>query len=387
MLDPKLKDYAAPRQAEYIDAVLTHGGPTAAARALNVNLRTLQRAIKAVEARAALQGYSPAHDMTHTVPDGFKVRGVSTYYDSEGQPRGQWVKSSADEERRQEIIRAQIEALSEEIPRLDPLEGPAVANADLCNLFTMTDCHVGMLAWRKEAGADWDVKIAEKTLTGCFEQMVRAAPKAKLAIVNIAGDWNHYDGLLGVTPTSGHILDTDGRFSYMVAASIRILRRLCDVALMTHQEVYVVFQEGNHDLASSVWLRHMFAALYDREPRLKVNDSELPYYVYQHGQVMLGFHHGHLKKNDQLPLLFAAQFPTIWGATTKRYCHTGHRHTAEEREHSGMLVIQHPTLAARDAYAARGGWISERQATAITYHSKYGQVARNTVTPEMLEAA
>ncbi len=50
-----------------------------------------------------------------------------------------------------------------------------------------------------------------------------------------------------------------------------------------------------------------------------------------------------------------------------------------------MTVIQHPTLAARDAYAARGGWIAERAITAITYHRDFGQVARNTVTPEMLE--
>ena len=40
---------------------------------------------------------------------------------------------------------------------------------------------------------------------------------------------------------------------------------------------------------------------------------------------------------------------------------------------------------ARDAYAARGGWHSERQATSITYHSRWGQVARHTVTPEMLD--
>jgi hypothetical protein len=99
---------------------------------------------------------------------------------------------------------------------------------------------------------------------------------------------------------------------------------------------------------------------------------------------MLAFHHGHLKKNDQLPILFAAQFPKVWGETTKRYAHCGHRHHAEEKEHSGLTVIQHPTLAARDAYASRGGWIAERQVTAITYHSEYGQVARVTVTPEMV---
>jgi len=128
----------------------------------------------------------------------------------------------------------------------------------------------------------------------------------------------------------------------------------------------------------------VFSALYENEPRLTVNDSETPFYVYQHGETMLAFHHGHMKKNDQLPILFAAQFPKVWGNTTRRYAHTGHRHHVEEREHSGMTVIQHPTLAARDAYAARGGWISDRAATAITYHERFGQVGRSTVNPEML---
>ena len=100
---------------------------------------------------------------------------------------------------------------------------------------------------------------------------------------------------------------------------------------------------------------------------------------------MIAWHHGHLKKNDQLPILFASQFPAMWGATTKRYAHCGHRHHVEEKEHSGMHVIQHSTLAARDAYAARGGWISEREVTAMTYHSKYGRHSRVTICPEMLE--
>jgi hypothetical protein len=74
----------------------------------------------------------------------------------------------------------------------------------------------------------------------------------------------------------------------------------------------------------------------------------------------------------------------MWGSTTKRYIHTGHRHHTHIKEHSGVTVEQHPTLAARDAYAARGGWIAERQVSSITYSDLYGQVAKNTVTPEMI---
>src|SRR5690606_5084086 len=45
-----------------------------------------------------------------------------------------------------------------------------------------------------------------------------------------------------------------------------------------------------------------------------------------------------------------------------------------------------PRVIARGAYAARGGWMSEREAMAVTYHRKFGQVATVGVPPEMLEA-
>lgn len=384
-MDARLKEWATEVQARYIDATIKHGSQRKAAAALGLHPKTVQAAIKSCEKKAALQGYSPAHDMTRTVPDGFAVKGVSTYYDEEGKPRGQWVKSRADDTRREQLIREAFAAMADELPRVAKSSPPDRTSEHLCNLYTMTDCHMGMLAWHKETGADWDVRIAESVLTGCFEHMVLASPKAKVGVVCQLGDFLHSDGLTPVTPTSGHVLDQDGRFSKIVQATIRVLRHLVDFSLKRHEQVIVLMAEGNHDLASSIWLRAMFRALYENEPRVRVIDSELPYYVHQHGNTMLAFHHGHLKRNDDLPLLFAAQFPSMWGGTRKRYCHTGHRHHSEEKEHAGMTVIQHPTLSARDAYAARGGWVAERQVSSITYHSEFGQVARNTVTPEMLE--
>lgn len=385
IVDEALKDFATDRQKQYIDAVNKAGSISGGAALLNMPRQNIQEALKKIRRKAVMQGYSPKHDMTRTVPDGFKVKGVSTYYNADGKPSGQWVKSTADSERQAEIIREAFDAMAIELPRLEPVQKPLLTLDNLCNLYTFTDCHVGMLAWHREGGADWDLGIAENTLVGIFEQMILSTPAAKVGFINQLGDFLHSDGMMPVTPSSGHILDQDGRFSKIVTVALKVLRRIIDIALMKHEKVIVLMAEGNHDMASSIWLRVMFKALYENEPRVEVIDSVLPYYYYQHGQTMLAFHHGHLSKNDSLPLLFAAQFPKVWGDTTKRYCHTGHRHHVEEKEHSGMKVIQHATLSARDAYAARGGWISEREATAITYHTKYGQVARNTVTPEMLE--
>jgi hypothetical protein len=387
--DPALRDFATPQQAVYLDAVIAHGGERPAARALGVGKTTIAASLARLKLAAAARGYAPEYHLQHPVAPGQMLKGTSTLF-KDGVPVLQWVKTRADADQLEEIMREAAAAMAEELPRAKPVKAPRLTNAKLANLYTLTDSHVGMLAWHKEnlaANGDWDLSIAERVLTGCFEHMVDASPPADVGIVAQLGDWMHSDGLEAKTPTSGHILDQDGRFPKVVAAAIRILRRVVDFSLRKHRRVIVLLAEGNHDLASSVWLRAMFKALYEKEPRVEVIDSELPYYAYQHGSTMLAWHHGHLKKNDQLPLLFAAQFPKMWGDTTKRYAHTGHRHHVEEKEHPGMQVVQHSTLASRDAYAARGGWMSERQCTAITYHSEFGQVCRNTVTPEMLEAA
>lgn len=393
VIDPRLLEWATPTQARYVEATNKHGSGTKAAKALGVAKSAVNESLKRLKTAAALKGYSPEHAMTRTVPDGFMAKRISTNYKSDGSIGQQWVIATPDEERRAEIQRAAFEAMAEELPRLPRMKGPKHTNDCLANLYTLTDSHVGMLASKSEnldPDGNWDLKIAERVLTGCFEHMVDSALPARVGIVAQLGDWMHSDGMgmiSGVTPISGHSLDQDGRFPKVVKAAIRILRRVVDYALAKHEVVIVLMAEGNHDLASSVWLRAMFQALYENEPRVQVIDSDLPYYVYQHGETMIAWHHGHLKKNDQLPILFASQFPQMWGSTVKRYAHCGHRHHVEEKEHSGMKVIQHSTLAPRDAYASRGGWMSERECTAITYHTKFGQVARNTVTPEMLSAA
>jgi hypothetical protein len=315
------------------------------------------------------------------VPPGQRLKGTSTLVQSEFGP--QWIKTTEDATRQREVFEDACRAMAEKLPRAKATKAPKAANEKLCNLYTVTDYHMGMLAWHLEGGADWDIKIAQKTLVDAFSHMIASSPDAQTAVICQLGDFLHTDGLEALTPTSKHILDVDGRFSKIVSATVHSLRAVVDMALSKHPAVHLVLAEGNHDMAGSVWLRHMFAALYENEPRLTVNDSELPYYAFQHGKTMLAFHHGHIKKPDELPGLFAAQFHQMWGGTEYRYVHCGHRHHKYENEKNGMEIAQHPTLAARDAFAARGGWFAQRRAMSITYHSEYGETGRNMVTPEM----
>lgn len=389
-VDPKVVN-------DFYESWVTAGRPPVETFARNQNKagRTARRWLKlavlnqgndASDTQAAMRGFAPDHGMVQTVPAPYVVRGTSTLYDEDGKAKLQWVKTRIEDKQVDAAMRAAVDSLANAMPKAKPVAKPKHTLDHLCTLYTLTDCHVGMKAWQPETGADWDLDIAESMLCGAIDYLLDASPKAATCVINQLGDFLHADGLQSVTPTSGHLLDVDSRYPKVVSVATRILRYVIDSALQKHSRVIVLMAEGNHDMASSVWLRHLFGLLYENEPRVKVLDSEVPYYVHTHGKTMLAFHHGHLKKNEGLPLLFAAQYPQEWGGTTKRYCHTGHRHHVEEKEHSGMSVIQHATFSARDAYAARGGWFAERKIKAITYHTEYGETSTVTVTPEMLAA-
>lgn len=353
----------------------SRGNIAATARALGANERSLRRRIK------AMQGDLEA-------PDGFRVTGKSTLIDRRtGETVLEWVKISRDAERQRELMEAAIAALASEIPRAEPAQAPEWTNAALANCYVITDYHLGMYAWPEETGAAWDSQIAEDLLVAWFAAAIRFAPDAEVGIFAQLGDLLHYDSLEAVTPTSRHLLDADTRFQLMVRVAIRVIRRVIRMLLEKHQRVHVIMAEGNHDLASSAWLRELLAALYDDEPRVTVDRSADPYYCFEWGKTSLFFHHGHKRKPGNIADVFAAKFRDVFGRTRHSYAHVGHLHHAEVKETNLMVVEQHRTLAAPDAHASRGGWISGRDASVITYHRDYGYVGRVVISPEMVKAA
>ena len=372
-------------QTNVIECVIRTGSGRSAAKELGIGESAVRGIIKRAKARAARLGHAPGH-FSSGVADGYLMGKVTVQRGSTGEIERTWERQSPHIDDLA-LLREAVEAMSGDIKPC--LATPLLNNTirDLLTLYTFTDFHLGALCWWREGGADWDTTIAENTGLSAMGALVRGAPNSARAIVSIQGDMLHTDGLQAMTPTSGHMLDADSRFGKVVRVAIRLIRALVAEALSKHEHVTLLICEGNHDIVSSIWLRNLFDALYENEPRITVHDSELPYYAIKHGKVMLGFHHGHMKKNDDLPGLFAAQFRKMWGECEKVAIHTGHRHHRESKEHSGAEVIQHPTIAARDAYAARGGWMAERRMTAITYHKDYGEVGTVTVCPEMLEVS
>jgi hypothetical protein len=387
-VDDNLRSFATPRQIELIEAIEKHGSERKAAKALGLSHGTIGNAMANLRRRAARMGYSPIHDMTHIVPDGFRVKGTSTLYDEAGKPRLQWVKSTVDHERAEQIAREAIAALSAEVKGLAPItKPPARVLADLLAVYPFGDPHVGLYVWAKECGEDFDLEIGRKLTLGAVDRLVSSAPAAETAILLLLGDVFHMDDQTNQTPAHRHQLDVDSRFVKVLHVGIETYRHAIMRALEKHAKVIVKAMPGNHD-PHAIWsLAFTLAAYFSSEPRVEVDLGPAKHWYFRFGKVLIGSTHGDTTKHEKLGGIMAADRPEDWGATKHRVWYTGHIHSKTVTELPGVVCESFRTLAAQDAYAAGHGYRAGRDMLCIVHHREHGEVERHRVDVGMLESA
>ncbi len=429
-LDPELREYATDRQWEKLEAFGKHGNQKAAAKALGCAQSLISRALKEVRKKAGQHGYAPDRDLIHQAAPGMTSRGTSIRYNAAGQPEQYWNKTKQEGRAPDEVIRlpdpktivklstlydqegnvtqqwvaekpdavaqaeawaAYAKALTEEITRAEPTAPPEITEDDLMACYPVGDHHMGMLAWPAETGAPWDLSIAEQILASATDHLVAAAPPASRALIAFLGDFMHYDSHVAETPTGHNRLDPDSRFGKMVEAVFRAMRRVIERALKKHRGVRVIVEIGNHDLSSSVFLMAALANIYENEPRVSIDTSPMHFHYHRFGACLVGTHHGHGVKMQQLPIIMATDRKEDWGATRHRYWWTGHIHHAKTQaamhaqDFSGCSVESFQILGPEDAWAREKGYRATRSMKSIILHREYGEVARHTVNPEMFK--
>lgn len=381
------------RRVEAIEASLRdgfsphkeHGGRGAslaeAARRLGVKRQTLQCQIEdgTLKPDWALYQEPP-------VEDGYKITGRSTLYDEHGNAKLEWVKTSADKERQEQIFREALDAFTKKLPRLAKTPLPKNTAEHLMAVYPIGDHHLGMLAWGEETGADYDLDIGESLLGAAMAHLLDSSPACDEAAVIFLGDFLHYDSFESVTPANRNQLDSDTRFPKMVRAGIRCMRRMVEGALKKHKNVRVIVEIGNHDISSSIFLMECLSNIYEAEPRVTVDTSPRHYHYFRFGKTLIGTHHGHGAKMEKLPLIMASDRPDDWGQSEYRYWHTGHVHHDHLKDVEGCIVESHRILAPADAWASNKGYRSGRDMKAIIYHKEYGEVERIKFNPAMLDA-
>lgn len=376
--DERLLDFATEIEEKYLRAIAEHGSARKAATALGVVKSSITSSMIRLKKRAAMRGYSPQHGMTKTVPNGYLVKGVSTYYDPDGKVRGQWVKSALDDEKRIEFVKQAIVALTEDIKgAAKPIPQPTVKRDDLLCVYPLGDPHIGMHAWGKETGDDFDLTIAKRLTMSAVDRLVESAPPSDTALLLPLGDVFHANDQTNATPAHKHPLDVDGRFVKVLHVGIQTFRYAVERLLEKHQKVVVRFVSGNHD-PQAIWaLAFTIAAFFDNEPRVEVDLSPSAHWYYRFGKVLIGATHGDKSKSNQLMGVMAADRPEDWGQTKHRHWLCGHVHHSSVQEYPGCTVETFRTLAAADSYAAGYGYRAGRDMRCLVYHIEHGEIERH----------
>lgn len=377
-VDEKLKEYATPTQAKYIDAVNEHRSMLQAAKAMGVNPTAIRQAVEGAKKKAAIFGYSPEHDMVRPVPETHVAKGISTYYNKDGKPAGQWVKSSLIEAKREEVVREALQALAESVAGLAPVvAGPAHAEEDLAAIIPVGDPHFGLYVWAQECGEDFDTDLARKLSIAAVDRLVSSAPACSVGVLLLLGDILHANDQTNQTPAHKHQLDVDTRFVRVVRVTVETWRHAILRMKEKFGKVVVKLLPGNHD-PTAVWaLAYALHAYFSADPAIDIDLGPSKFWYYEFGNVLIGSTHGDTVKPERLPGIMATDRHTAWGRTKFRYWYTGHIHSKNSIEFPGCQWESFRTLAPTDSYASSHGYRSGRDMVLIVQHREFGEVERH----------
>jgi hypothetical protein len=237
-----------------------HKTMSAAAEAAGLSWSKMETRLREAAARG-LDGSVP-----RPLPLGQRIKGVSTLYDAGGNTVMQWVKTTAEAQRAEDVLAAVREAFAEYRGRAVLAPAPVVTDTDLLTVYPIVDHHLGLYAWAEEAGEDYDLAIGERVLRDCLSQLVAASPASGTAVLLNLGDFFHADSHEARTPRSGHALDVDTRHAKVLRTGIRLMIWAVELALQRHAHVIVRILPGNHDPETALALAAALAVFFAVAP-------------------------------------------------------------------------------------------------------------------------
>lgn len=385
------------------EAFRTHPTPAAAAAFLGISGRSFTRRLT----RAAKKGFLlPAgfsvqpgfevvsvnegphgttvrtrieHGEEPVIPDHLLVDRATVHTDAEGRLITRWDKYKTDNTN---AILNVIEQTMEKYRGtsvIEPFE-PCPARMDhLMSVYPIADQHHGLLAWGRETGESYDIKIGASRLRSCARRLIKQSPRSETALILNLGDWQHTDDQKNMTPGHGNILDVDSRFFKIVETGILLFMDVIELALQQHEKVIVRNIPGNHDPHATVALTMALWNRYHNNDRVEIIRDPSDFFYREFGATLIGATHGHKLKPEVMAMDMATTQRAAWGRTKYHWFLHGHIHHEVVKEIGDCRVESFQTLAAKDAYARSHGYNAGQSLTSITLDYDEGEIGRHRI--------
>lgn len=380
------------RQREILQAVISIGTITQAAKSLGINRRTVQQTIQNVERLAAARLYSPEHYLDDPLPEGF-VGGYTLQLGRDKETGGMnkeriWLKAKSDDLARQQMFIAFVEGLATTIKRAKPIKAPKGLSTKLASAIIFGDAHLGMLAHAIETmGEDYDLEKGVADVRAAVDYCIDCAPASEEGWFVNVGDFTHADDTKNQTPDHGNRMDVGQRHFQTMTAAGHLMRYCIDRMLTKFGKVRVINARGNHDPHTAFALNLYCQGVYEKEPRVIIDTNQSKFCFIEFGKCLIGINHGDKINADRLAGVMTRNQASAWGRTTHKRWWIGHIHHKQVIEHtSGVTIESFHTLAPMDAWHSEHGYGAERRVTMITLHKDFGEQNRMTPTLEMIRA-
>ena len=383
---------ATARQLEIYEARKRNPSARATAKALGLNLKTVQVALKLCEQYGLPSLAETSHPHT---PIGNIPGKVTTQIDYRNNQDGlvvqEWVRSAPGELSTEQLI----EFFTNRIP-VSTLEIPPVENCNesLMLEWPIFDPHIGMLSWAKETGSDYDQNIARHLQIAAGKILFSSFGPVKRAVLILGGDNQTADNRDGTTEKSGNVLDTDTRFPKMAWCSYETAVSCIEIAEHFAEEVYVVVLSGNHDYHSAIHLTIQLHAHFRNSSKVIIDVSPEKHRFYSWGNTVFMATHGDTQEKRIAPYAMqqVIRRGLAAGPETRIMVRMGHLHKRGRKtpdmltEEDGVIVERFPTLAAQEAYSIEGAYTSCRATSAVLWHKRRGRYGGREITiGEILE--
>ena len=215
-----------------------------------------------------------------------------------------------------------------------------------CAVISLQDIHFG------KEGNDTIDKDFEDTVINLVQRAQAIHYIEKMYFV-VGGDLINMDTFHGTT-TSGTPLDNCMSATEAYRQAFDAMHWAINYIKAYCKELVIVYVPGNHDRLSSFHLAHALSKSIICDKIIwDVKYEERKVHVW--GNNFNAFEHGD-KRSKNNPLIFAAEYPEQWGATTNRTLFKGHIHTDRKVEYmtsnetAGFIEKTLPSLGKADYY-------------------------------------
>lgn len=353
-------------------------GVSGAARALGLSRRAVTHRLASATSRNLLGEY-----LGPVLPPGRVMGKVTRQYERDGSVSREWQRQHPDAEQLEELFDQLTAVMQKEITPVAKIAEPEhVTLGEFLTMYPVVDVHLGMYAWAKESGENYDLDIAKDQFQSSVTDLFRASPNSEEALIVVLGDFFHADNNNAQTERSHNHLDVDGRHDKVLHLGGELIIWMIEYALTKHRYVTVKVMRGNHDpyaskaLGMALWFR------YQGNERVNIDRSPLDMWSFKFGKNMLSFTHGDNIKAGQMPGKMAALEPVMWGETLYRYGFSGHFHRTKSfgaDENNGAISEILPAFTAKDAWNRSMGHASQRTISSHTFHVENGRKFVNQV--------